>query len=85
MSEDNPPQNNCHPRIIHQALASLLNKRAGGVEKEKDLFELPALPRKVSCQLKKNSKKYASRRMIGAATVMKVPEKMLLMLLVLGM
>ena len=30
-----------------QALASLLSKRVGGAEKEKDLFELPALPKKV--------------------------------------
>lgn len=34
--------------VLSQALASLLNKRSGGVEKEKDLFELPALPKKVS-------------------------------------
>ena len=33
--------------LSYQALASLLNKRTGGVEKEKDLFELPALPKKV--------------------------------------
>ena len=32
---------------MSQALASLLNRRVGGVEKEKDLFELPALPKKV--------------------------------------
>ena len=32
---------------VSQALASLLSKRVGGAEKEKDLFELPALPKKV--------------------------------------
>ena len=33
--------------LVSQALASLLSKRVGGAEKEKDLFELPALPKKV--------------------------------------
>ena len=32
---------------VSQALASLLSQRVGGAEKEKDLFELPALPKKV--------------------------------------
>ena len=47
VSEHNFSQKTIYPRFIHQALASLLNKRAGGVVKEKDLFELPALPKKV--------------------------------------
>ena len=80
------PQKKHHPRFIHQALASLLNKRAGGVEKEKDLFELPALPKKVlSININLKNMHFASRRMIGAVIVTKVPGKMLLMLLVLGM
>ena len=42
------PNWNSSSYVLSQALASLLNKRTGGVEKEKDLFELPELPKKVS-------------------------------------
>ena len=50
---------------MSQALASLLNRRVGGVEKEKDLFELPALPKKVFFSAKNLiHAKRASRRKI---------------------
>ena len=49
---------------MSQALASLLNRRVGGVEKEKDLFELPALPKKVFSAKNLINAKRASRRKI---------------------
>ena len=69
---------------VSQALASLLSKRVGGAEKEKDLFELPALPKKVLV-LPFSLSSIDFRRKTGAVTAMREQEKMHLTPLVLVM
>ena len=72
--------------LVSQALASLLSKRVGGAEKEKDLFELPALPKKVLIMaLPFLPSSIDFRRKTGVVTAMREQEKMHLMPLVLVM
>ena len=70
---------------VSQALASLLSKRVGGADKEKDLFELPALPKKVFWRCLFLSSSIDIRRKTRVVTAMREREMMHLMPLVLVM